>query len=384
MRLKSILRDSLIVILIMLAMMAAIEGFVRLFMQERLETTYANGVPLAQEDPVLSYVNNPNASARVTGPEFTIDYQISEQGFRDPMLHPPDVAGGTTRILLIGDSYTYGHGVQYEDSWVARVRERFRQDGKAVDIINAGVPGYSTTQEVLYLKRLLPEYRPDIVVIGFVAHDLFTNRPIDESGAVAGIADAAVRSVGSDKKSSLHSVLLIKRLLASNDMLYAQAYARTGRRDWYTAPPSPWLADQIEITKGLLAEAADLTERQGAKLVVLSIPQLFQVLVEARGMAFDQVDVRHIDRTFADFAESERFAWVPSLTELAEHYRTRGEKLYFRLDGHFDEAGNAVFADIAYNTLAAMMADPSATATRAILHWKSPKRLSAAERKALL
>ena len=357
MRLRSLLRDSLIVIAVMLAMMAAVEGFVRLFLQERLETTYDHGTPLAQKDPELSYTLTPNASGRLTGPEFRVDYQISEQGFRDPMVHPRSLPAGTVRILLIGDSYTYGHGVQYQDSWAALLRERFRQEGRAVDIVNAGIPGYSTTQELIYLQRLLPEYRPDIVVIGFVAHDLFTNRPIDEKGAAAAIADGAAQSIGSDKKSSLHALSLIKRLLASNDTLYTQAYTRTDRRKWYTAPPSPWLAQQIEITETLLAKAADLVEGQGAELLVLSIPQLFQVVTEARGLNFEGIDVGLIDRTFAEVAKHQGFTWVPALPQLAERYREGDDKLYFRVDGHFDEAGNALFAEIAHNALSTILED---------------------------
>lgn len=322
-------------------------------MHERTVTTYVNDIPLAKTDPVLGYVNNPGAIAHVVGPEFTVDYQITEQGFRDPAIHTVDAEPGVVRILLVGDSYTVGHGVQYEQSWPALVREYFKRDGKSVEIINAGVAGYSTTQEVLYLEQLLEKYHPQIAVIGFVTHDVATNRPIDESGAVANIAEGAAVSVGAEKKSSLHSVALLKRILISNDYLYSRVYVSTSRRKWYEVPPSDWLADQFEITRSLLARAAELCRQTDTDLVVLSMPQLFQVLVEAKGMNIEGLDVKNTDSVFTSFSKEERFTWIPALPDLAAEYAQDGEDLYYRMDGHFNSRGNKVFARTAYEAISA-------------------------------
>lgn len=353
-RTARIFRDASIIILITLCILASVEIAVRLTMHERTTTDYAaEDTPLAKTDPVLGYLNNPGAIAHVTGPEFTVEYRISEQGFRDPEVHAAKGDPGKVRILLVGDSYTFGHGVQYEQSWAALVREYFERDGKPVEIINAGVPGYSTTQQVLYLERLVDQFAPDVVAIGFVAHDVATNRPIIEAGAVDKIAEGAAISVSRDKKSTFHSVLLLKRLLVSNDFVYTQVYANTDRRRWYEAPPSDWLAEQIDITKTLLSRAASISAQTDTRLVVFSMPQLFQVLVEANGTKIDGVDVNHIDSVLSAHAKMENITWISALPELAAEYARSGEALYFRMDGHFNAHGNKVFADISYKALKA-------------------------------
>ena len=77
------------------------------------------------------------------------------------------------RVLAIGDSITFGHGVHAEETWPeALERElaaRFPQ--RPVDVVNTAVPGNSPFQEYHDLRRALV-LQPDAVVIQFVLNDL--------------------------------------------------------------------------------------------------------------------------------------------------------------------------------------------------------------------
>ncbi|MDH3661294.1 MAG: hypothetical protein OEU92_14915, partial [Alphaproteobacteria bacterium] len=214
-------RDFLVVLAIAIGLVAAVEGAVRLAFNERTQTDYKNDVPTARKDPVLGHINNPGTEASIVGPEFTVDYKITEQGFRNRAVFAPTPEENTTRVLLLGDSFTFGHGSHYQDIWPTLVVDAFEAEGKKVEIINAGVPGFSTTQEVLYLERLHQQYDPDIVMFGFLAHDVITNVALDRADEVLEVSDAAAKSIGNDKKSSLHAVALLQRLLMANDWLYS-------------------------------------------------------------------------------------------------------------------------------------------------------------------
>jgi lysophospholipase L1-like esterase len=68
-----------------------------------------------------------------------------------------------------------GRAVQQEVTYTARLQARLRERGLAAEVINAGVQGYSTDQALLLLERLLPLYRPDVVLYGSTLNDFGGN-----------------------------------------------------------------------------------------------------------------------------------------------------------------------------------------------------------------
>jgi lysophospholipase L1-like esterase len=115
--------------------------------------------------------------------------RTDERGVRVPAEPRPPAAPGALRVVALGDSHTFGWGVSYEDTFAARLARRFETDhpgGPAVEVVNLGVPGYNTHQEVesLAAKGLTP--RPDLVVMLADRNDLglaaFIQTPRDTFG----------------------------------------------------------------------------------------------------------------------------------------------------------------------------------------------------------
>lgn len=74
----------------------------------------------------------------------------------------------TCRIALVGDSFTFGETVPYEDTWGAILGDRL---GGRCQIVNFGVIGYGTDQVYLrYLKDVRP-WHPDLVIFSFIDDD---------------------------------------------------------------------------------------------------------------------------------------------------------------------------------------------------------------------
>lgn len=74
------------------------------------------------------------------------------------------------RIALVGDSYTYGIDVKYEDSWGYRLEQMLGPD---FQVLNFGVDGYGLDQALLRYKRDVRPWQPDVVILGFIEHDLY-------------------------------------------------------------------------------------------------------------------------------------------------------------------------------------------------------------------
>ena len=65
------------------------------------------------------------------------------------------------RVLVLGDSFTWGFGVEQEQIFT-EVIENSRKD---VEVINAGVSGYSPDQELIWLREQGMHFQPDLVLL---------------------------------------------------------------------------------------------------------------------------------------------------------------------------------------------------------------------------
>lgn len=76
---------------------------------------------------------------------------------------------GVVRILCVGDSVTFGQGVNVEDSYPKLLEELIGASDPArrVEVLNFGVPSYNTASEVTFLKERGVPLRPDIVILQF-------------------------------------------------------------------------------------------------------------------------------------------------------------------------------------------------------------------------
>lgn len=75
----------------------------------------------------------------------------------------------TLRIAILGDSYTFGEDVSYEETWGHQLE---RLMGPHVQVLNFGVPGYGIDQAFLRYLRDVRDWHPDIVILSFISHDL--------------------------------------------------------------------------------------------------------------------------------------------------------------------------------------------------------------------
>lgn len=82
------------------------------------------------------------------------------------------------RVLVIGDSFTYGLYVHNQETYPARLEEYLNANLRTeVQVLNAGVPGYTISDELDYLKDKGLALAPDLVVLGIYTNDIFDLYP---------------------------------------------------------------------------------------------------------------------------------------------------------------------------------------------------------------
>lgn len=121
-------------------------------------------------DPNLGWVNKEGASGDdnpVKGvPPFRA--RINFQGFRGPEVAVPKPAG-VRRIAILGDSNTFGFGIQEGERFSDLLAKK---GASGTEVVNLGVFGYGTDQEAIYLERNVLRLAPDMVVLAVSAGDL--------------------------------------------------------------------------------------------------------------------------------------------------------------------------------------------------------------------
>ena len=131
------------------------------------------------ESPLLGWVLPPNSRS------YTIDAPVSvnSHGLRDDEFSLEKPAG-EIRVLALGDSFTFAQGVRFEDLYVQQLERKLRErySPHPVQVINAGVAGYNTRHELIYLLAEGLRFEPDLVTVGFYWNDLIGNEPRGFSG----------------------------------------------------------------------------------------------------------------------------------------------------------------------------------------------------------
>lgn len=111
----------------------------------------------------------PGARYRAKRPSYEVDYSINAHGVRGPEI----VATSSRRLVVLGDSIVEGHGVAFEDGFVARLDERLRSIGWSV--VSAAMQGGSPIHYAANLPRTL-SLDPDAVLIVLYENDLWDDR----------------------------------------------------------------------------------------------------------------------------------------------------------------------------------------------------------------
>lgn len=173
------------------------------------------------DDPELTYVHRPGMETRVGG----VPVRLNALGLRGPEASRAP-APGVHRVLVLGDSATFGEGLPIEETFPALVeRELAARAPGRYEVLNGGVRGYNTAAELAFLRRHGLQLAPRTVIVGFNLNDVDPTPVMGSLGILT--LDPAARVATRSLANRSEFYLLLRWLVLA------------GARAWGGGEPAP-------------------------------------------------------------------------------------------------------------------------------------------------
>ncbi len=329
---------------------------------------------------ILGWEKTPGTEGFFQRGDIKIHERLNSKGLRSPD-YDYEKPARTYRILFVGDSFTEGYDVEFENLFSTILETQLNRDSavhKHVEVINAGTGGYSNDQEYLFYRLEGRKYFPDAVVMmmyasndvyynllerygnyykpKFVAKEgelILSNTPLPKPPATEGIKDIF-------RNLSLYQFTLnniLTRFPRATQQLTGWGLVAPATAEIATAKgsapasfgifdrsPSKEINEAWDITKHILRAMQKLCDSNRTQFILFSIPDKFQVYetdwkdTQDRYHVNDSVwDRSGPEKVLNEFCHKEQILFVNGLDSLRAE-RTSLVSLYNGV--HWNENGN--------------------------------------------
>ena len=338
--------------------------------------------------------------------------RINSDGLRDRE-HARTKPAGTLRIALLGDSFVEAMHLPMEQTFWSLLERKLQEcdafPGKQVEVINFGVSGYGTGQELLTLREKVWDYSPDLVVLAFTTHnDIYDNsRALSRTEEVPYfvyrngdlIYDSSFRESHTYRQRAsnlnrfgrwVHNQLRTVQLVH-----YVQFVAKLRLTDWrnrrkpaqtqtkpaaasapavrnaedigidnmiYIEPRDEYWKEAWNVTEGLIRQMRDNVAQKKARFLLITLSNAIQVYPDA---VVRQRFLQHVgsetvfypNLRLKSWAERERIEFL-DLAETMQVYADQNKVFLHGFgsdigNGHWNATGHRVAADLIAQRLCA-------------------------------
>jgi hypothetical protein len=357
-------------------------------------------------DEYRGYALTPNIEGwyRKEGESFV---RINADGLRD-VEHSRQKPGNALRIAVIGDSYAEAFQVPLEQAFWKVAEDRLNGcaalNGQKVEMINFGVSGYGTAQQLITLQRQVSDYSPDVVLLAVTTNNdvLDNSRALKKTDEIPYFiyrgeqlelddsfrANSAFRwrqsrlsrfgvwfrdnlrfvQLGHHAQYAIKNYLAKRRAPAPAQQIAQQTPPAAAPQNSavraedvgidnmiYREPADPNWLEAWRVTEGLMLEMRRETESRGARFVVVTLSNGIQVFPEAapREAFLQKIGARDIfypDRRIKNLGARENFTvfnLAPDLQAYAEQNKVFLHGFGAELgNGHWNAEGHRVAGEL--------------------------------------
>jgi hypothetical protein len=343
---------------------------------------------IGRHDDLLGWTLKPNVTIIQRGWEFKIPITTNSRGQRDDEVSY-ERTPGRRRILLLGDSFMMGDGVERQYLFADLLEHTL----KNTEVVNLGVSGYGTDQELLDYLGEGKKYKPDVVLLALTIDNDFDNNirskpyglfkpyfvaaddkivlrgtPVPPSPIEnrANLPDSLTRSPFAlhdflDARSALYAAVFdqlarvpaLRRRWETSDLLYARKEIfYSSQVGILSTKLSPQQADAWDITLRLLQTWQAETRRSGSRPVLFLVPSHLQVYPNVWKQVMKRYDLTAGDwdpdypnRRLNEFCQSIRLDVIDPLPDFRAA-AAAGRHLYYMRNPHWNREGHLLAAKV--------------------------------------
>jgi len=291
---------------------------------------------------------------------------ISSQGLRDREFAIPKPAG-VKRVLVLGDSVTYGEAVAAEETFPKQLEQMLKRPGQTVEVINAGVRGYTAYNEVQYYLERGRLFQPDVVIVALCLNDVVD--PVlhwgNKKDAILNVPDEAIPNPAYHAEHVLPRLAILQHTPRPFlDRFWLYIHARCAIRDFQLRHDDKYryevlngrrwpiyltVEDTLNLKvlmdeqspewrwlRTMYARLHESVTAEGAALIVLTVPIAWQLDKDYPYLPQELIDrycrergITHVDPLprFRECAKAELFLGQTASYEDVWHLTARGHQL---------------------------------------------------------
>jgi lysophospholipase L1-like esterase len=275
----------------------------------------------------VAYELIPNSSHR--------EYRINSLGVRDYEF-TPQKPPNTTRIIVLGDSVTFGWNLALNSTFPKHLEQMLNTDSNKYQVINMGVNGYYLNQEIALFREKVIHYQPDIVIFAVTGNDLKGGawNIFRLEGSTFLVRQSYLYSPTLVKSKKINSLLFKSKIYEfSNFVLYNLFENKMNFNFFYRI-------ENNDLAKKL-AEINEMAKIHGIKLCIITIPRVID---------FQKYPFTDFHEEVKRISHASRIPHYDLLNEFV-NYSYIEFKLAEDDDFHYNDLGNKMIAEHLYSHL---------------------------------
>ena len=326
-------------------------------------------------DPVYARGLKPSVEAAVVhghSKEFAFAFSTNAQGLRMDTDLDPGRRADQGRVVLVGDSFTFGYGVEQNETFAAELQRQLDRSGPATEVINAGfASGFTLDTEYLFVREVASKWKPDQVVVGIC----LDNDLSDLDQTLWQVEDGHLEAIRKNndhipvwiKMSAIVNLIVKGAMPAFHALRAEEAHPSANASAATLAPacelPTPRTATSPASNAGQLLQQEPLTNAERAStapaaervdwlmqsfahhavtqdydLTVMLIPSAYEVQWSTTPETLSAL--AHTRDVFAAAARRAGVRVIDPVAEMRAFWCEHREALYFHGDGHWNASGH--------------------------------------------
>lgn len=348
MKIKRIFKNIIFSIGFFFIIFGVIEAYFRIFNPQPIRPA------VYKTDPIYGIRMIPGYRGYLREMEYKQPFHLNSLGFRDKEREKSNPYN-TFRIIGLGDSFSWGAGVEKNDTFLKRLEEVLNRNSEEIyyEVFNWGVSAWGTVQQLLCLKHQALAYNPDLVIIQyFTGNDLTDNiysnlLKLDKEGNL--IPSYYGRQKITRIKKITNYIPFYRSLTQHSHLMnfirirLLMRIEKSDEKNISNILPSDKLGYGLQLTKALLEEFFSIALENGIRIAMLVIPEKSDVCPSSKNSnPTQQQKFFKEGLMLSEVCRSHNVALLEFLTIFTQK---DASAIYYEIDGHLSPYGHKVVAE---------------------------------------